>query len=258
MRRLSFGPVAPAAIWSRRFAVFALVLAGVAIALSRLRLAGPSGALTVFGAALAIAVVAALLAVSAGVVIWREGFRGAGQAAFGFLLAAAILAYPVYLAGMAFVLPPIRQASTDLDDPPPYLISAKAREARGESEPPAPDAATEEVQRAAYSDLGPIEVEMDSSGAYKLALNVAQELGWRIVDTEPPNLAGDASALIEAISQSRFFGFVSDIAIRIRPGATRTRIDVRSYSRVGGHDFGANARRLRRFAETLKEEAGPS
>jgi uncharacterized protein (DUF1499 family) len=256
LRRLSLAdPVARQAQWSRRLAVFAFALVCVAIALARLRLAEPPSTLTVFGAALAIAALGALLAVSAAILIWREGLRGAGQAAFGFLLSAAILAFPAYLAVIAFARPPIWQVSTDLIDPPPFLISAKARAIRGGVTPPPPDAATAAAQSASYPDLAPVEVEMDSTGAYELALDVAKGLGWKIIDSEPPNLAGDGSALIEATSRSLVFGFVSDIAIRIRPGATRTRIDARSVSRVGGHDFGANARRLRKFATSLKEDA---
>jgi hypothetical protein len=246
-------PLARPAVWSRRLAIFALALAGVAIALARFHMAEPPAALTVFGAALAIAVLAALLAASAAVVIWREGFRGAGQAAVGFALAVALLAYPAYLAGLAFALPRITQVSTDLESPPPFLLSSRAREARAKAQPRAPDAETRAAQRRAYPDLATVSVEMDSSGAYELALGAARDLGWRIVDSEPPNLAGDGVALIEASARSRFFGFVSDIAIRIQPGATQTAIDVRSVSRVGAHDFGANAQRVRQFAEAAKQ-----
>ncbi len=96
---------------------------------------------------------------------------------------------------------------------------------------------------------------MDSTEAYRVALSAASDLGWRIVDAEPPNLAGDGAALIEAVDRSLFFGFFSDIAIRIRPGDVDTAIDVRSVSRVGRHDFGANARHVRRFLEAVQAEA---
>ncbi|MGA7199805.1 DUF1499 domain-containing protein, partial [Roseiarcus sp.] len=109
------------------------------------------------------------------------------------------------------------------------------------------------AQRAAYPDIATVTVEMDSTQAYQLALSVANDLGWRIVDSEPPNLNGDGAALIEATARSLFFGFVSDIAIRIRPGATETAIDVRSVSRLGGHDFGSNAERVRIFIGEVKE-----
>jgi hypothetical protein len=255
LRRLIVAePIARSAVWARRLSIFALAIVAVAVALSRLSTADPAAALTVFGAALVVAAFAALLAVAGAAVIWRDGLRGAEQAAIGFTLAAALIAYPVYLAGLAFALPPINDVSTDLRSPPNFLLSAKAREARAGDEPPVPSDETRAAQRAAYPDLATIMVEMDSTEAYQLALGVAGELGWRVVDSEPPNLNGDGAALIEATAKSPVFGFVSDIAIRIRPGATQTAIDVRSVSRVGQHDFGSNARRVRKFTAAAKEE----
>ncbi len=256
MRRLIVAePVARAAVWSRRLAIFACAIAAVAIALARLGAADPPAVLTVFASALVVAALAAMLAGAAAVVIWRDGLRGAGQASFGFALAAALMAYPVALAVVAFVLPPINDVSTDLASPPTFLISMKARAARAGDEPPPSSEESRATQREAYPDIETVQVEMDSTEAYRLALGAASDLGWRIVDAEPPNLAGDGAALIEATDRSLFFGFVSDIAIRIRPGATRTAIDVRSVSRVGKHDFGANAGRIRKFIAAVKEAA---
>ena len=235
---------------------FAAAIAAVAVALARLRAADPPAALTVFAAALVIAAIAVALAGSAAATIWRDGLRGAGQAAFGFALAAALLAYPACLAVVAFALPPINQVSTDLASPPPFMLSTKARTARAGAQPPALNDETAAAQRAAYPDIETVKVEMDPTEAYRLALGVASDLGWRIVDAEPPNLAGDGSALIEATDRSLFFGLVTDIAIRVRPGATRTAIDVRCVSRLGKHDFGANAARVRRFVAAVKEGAG--
>jgi hypothetical protein len=248
-------PVAGAARWSRRLAIFAAAIAVVAVALARIQAAAPTAALTVFAAALVIAAIAIVLAGSAAVAIWRDGLKGAGQAAFGFALAAALFAYPAYLAVVAFALPPINQVTTDLASPPPFMLSTKARAARTGAEPPPLDDETRAAQRAAYPDLETVKVEMDSSEAYRLSLSVASDLGWRILDAEPPNLAGNGSALIEATDRSLFFGLVSDIAIRIQPGATRTAIDVHSVSRIGKHDFGANAARIRRFIAAVKEDA---
>ena len=62
-----------------------------------------------------------------------------------------------------------------------------------------------------------------------------------------PNLRGDGVAHVDAIDKSLFFGFPSDVTIRVTPLANSTRIDVRSVIRVGKHDFGANARRIRKF-----------
>jgi uncharacterized protein (DUF1499 family) len=99
----------------------------------------------------------------------------------------------------------------------------------------------------------PILVDLEAAQAYQLALRVAKDLGWRVVDANPPNLRVDGVAQIEAVDRSLLFGFADDIAIRIRPLASQTRIDLRSSSRVGKHDFGANARRIDRFAAAVQE-----
>ena len=74
-------PVARAARWSRRLAVFALAIAGVAIALARMHAADPPAALTVFAAALVIAAIAVVLAGSAAVddLARRAPGRGTGR-----------------------------------------------------------------------------------------------------------------------------------------------------------------------------------
>jgi hypothetical protein len=50
-------------------------------------------------------------------------------------------------------------------------------------------------------------------------------------------------------------GFRDDIVIRIAPINQGARIDVRSASRVGTHDFGANASRIRSLLEDIDDVA---
>lgn len=50
------------------------------------------------------------------------------------------------------------------------------------------------------------------------------------------------------------FGFKDDVVIRITPAGNGSRIDVRSVSRVGRSDLGANAKRIRKFLKSLKEQ----
>ena len=248
MRRLIVEqPVSKAAVWSLRLAVFALAATAVAIALARLNAVEPAAALAVFGAALALAFLAALLAGSAAVVIWRTGRRGAAQACFGFVLALALIAYPAYLTYLAVILPPLADVSTDVSEPPSFMISTKARAARGGYTPPPFNHATEAAQRGAYPQAAPLFVDLEAEQAYQVALRVAKDAGWKVVDSMSPNLRGDGVAHVDAIDRSLFFGFPSDVTIRVTPLANSTRIDVRSVIRVGKHDFGANARRIRKF-----------
>src|SRR5271163_2618529 len=98
MRRLIVEePVSRAAVWSGRTGAFATATAIVSIGIARLGSADPTSALVVFGASLALAFLAMLLAASAAVVIWRTGRRGVVPAAAGFVLASTLLAYPAYL-----------------------------------------------------------------------------------------------------------------------------------------------------------------
>jgi hypothetical protein len=47
-------------------------------------------------------------------------------------------------------------------------------------------------------------------------------------------------------------GFPDDIAVVVSTARSESRIDVRSASRFGEHDFGANARRIRHFFTKVK------
>jgi len=254
MRRLIVEePLSRAAVWSLRTAIFALAAAAVAVGLARFAGVDAGAVLTVFAAALTLAFLALLLAGSAGVVIWRTGRRGAGHAALGCFLSLALLAYPVYLAAIALSLPMMADATTDFASPPAFMISAKARAARVGVTPPAWNPADEALQQDAYPKVQPILVDLEPTQAYQLVLRVTKDLGWKIVDANPPNLRVDGVAQIEAIARSPVFGFADDIAVRVRPLASQARIDLRSVSRVGRQDFGANARHFARFAAAVQD-----
>jgi uncharacterized protein (DUF1499 family) len=255
MRRLILEePYSRAAIWSRRLAIFALAVAGMAVALSRAGAVEPAGALAVLGASLVLACLAGLLSATAAVVIWRTGRRGAGVAFVGLLLALALVAYPAYLSWRAISLPTLNDVSTDLETPPSFLRSAKALEARNGRTPPEASPQAREAQKLAYPNVQPILVDMEVNEAYQLALQAAKARGWRIVDAIAPSVR-EGVGHIDASEKSLFLGFVDDIAIRIKPLANQTRIDIRSASRVGRHDFGANAQRIEKFAADAQELA---
>ena len=67
---------------------------------------------------------------------------------------------------------------------------------------------------------------------------------WRVVDARAP-LAGRRDGRIEAVARTAIMGFRDDVVIRIRPDPDGARIDIRSTSRYGRHDFGTNAARVR-------------
>jgi uncharacterized protein (DUF1499 family) len=80
---------------------------------------------------------------------------------------------------------------------------------------------------------------------YYRAYSAAIDMGWSVVAASPEE------GLIEATATTFWFRLKEDVVIRIRAEGGRTRVDARSLSRVGGSDDGSNAKRLRRFFETL-------
>lgn len=87
--------------------------------------------------------------------------------------------------------------------------------------------------------------------AYQAALDTVNAKGWTIVTAEPEE------GRIEATETSFWFEFKDDIMIRVLPeGESGSRIDVRSVSRVGLSDLGANAKRVKLFLEDLEARIG--
>src|SRR5207237_4421058 len=104
------------------------------------------------------------------------------------------------------------------------------------------------IQRACCADLRPARLPLAPPRAFGVVRQVAETMpAWRIT-------AADADAgSIEAVATSRLFGFEDDIVLRIRPdGASGTRVDMRSKSRNGKGDLGANAARIRAFVAAVE------
>ncbi|MFY9656359.1 MAG: DUF1499 domain-containing protein [Methylocystis sp.] len=252
-RQLPPEPLSQAALWSRRLGLFAAVVAGLAVVLLRLHVLDPVAALTTLGAAVAIALGALLLFVAACVTIWRSGARGLGIALGGLFFIAATLAYPSYLAFQALRLPKLADVSTDITDPPDFSRSAAALTARGGVAHPNPSPEARAGQRAAYPDVEPIVLDIDVDDAIPLVLRSASARGWRLVDQRAPS-PRTGEAHLDFLDASRILAFEVDVTVRLRPLPGQTRIDVRSASRYGRHDFGANAHRIQAFADELQNQ----
>jgi len=238
-------PYSNAALWSRRLAVFALAVAAIAIGLARAGLE-PVAVFAVVGSAVVIASLAVLCASAAFVSIWQTGRKGVGISFVGLLLGLLLLAYPAYLAAQAIYLPVLNDVSTDIDDPPAFSQSHKALAARHGFVPPSISAAVRSQQVDRYPDVQPLTLDVEADQAYRIVLRAIAAEHWTIIDETPPGRRS-GQRHIDAIANGLVFGFPDDVTIRLRPLAGQTRIDIRSASRVGRHDLGANARRIKTF-----------
>lgn len=255
MRRFIYDePVTRFAVWSRRIALLALVVAGYAVLMLRSGVQDWRGAVTV-GSALALVALAGLVALVAMVLIWRNGYKGVGMAAQTLVVVSLMLAVPAFYVIRGLTLPQINDVTTDLENPPEFSRSRAALAAREGRVPSSADAATRERQRQGYPAISPILLEQSAEEAYDLSRKAAIAIGWQIIESTAPG-GRTGAGRIEAIQRTTFLRFTDDITIRIRPRAEGSRIDLRSASRIGTHDLGANARRIGRFAaEIAAQEA---
>lgn len=252
-RHLPQEPLSQAAVWSRRIAIFSATVAILSIILARTHVIDPPSALASLGSAMALALVALLLVVAASNVIWRSGRRGVGSVVGAAFLAVLTLAYPAYLAVEALRLPVLSDISTDIVNPPYFSFSRAAYDGRRGFQPPGVPPKMREAQRPAYPDVEPIVVDLDADEAFALVLRTAAAQGWKAIDKRPPG-GRTGEGHIDFVDQTPIMGFDEDITVRLKPLPGQTRIDLRSASRYGRHDFGANARRITAFAEELQSQ----
>jgi uncharacterized protein (DUF1499 family) len=198
-----------------------------------------------------LAALAILLALVAVVVIWITGNRGLGRAVAALFISAALLAYPAYVGAQGARLPAIADITTDTADPPRFEATARLREPGRVAYP---GAETARQQRAAYPDLATLTLAATAAEVYNAALEIVTKRKWRIAATRAP--AQRREGRIEATALTPIMGFPDDVVIRIRMSSAGAVVDMRSASRFGKHDLGANARRVRALLEELDEEVG--
>jgi uncharacterized protein (DUF1499 family) len=212
--------------------------------------------LVTFGASLALAGLGIQFALGALVSVGFTGRRGAGYAFLSLGLGMVLLAYPAYLGTKAARLPPIYDITTDPYDPPRFEAVTRLR--TREHNPVAYGGLqVYQQQRTAYPDVEPLNSNATPQQAYDAALAVVTKRKWRIVDARAPQ-AGRREGRIEAIALSPIMGFRDDVVIRVRAASGGgARVDVRSASRYGWHDFGANASRVTSLIEDIDDAASP-
>lgn len=209
-------------------------------------------------AAIAVAVIALIIQ------LIRSPRRGA-------LIAFVALCIPGLIMGRMLGLrmdmqgiPPIHDIQTDWDDQvhfPDALI--ELRKANGWNpvleNPTVPDAfaarwpnaagrSNRELQAEAYAEfnLKPVLLEIPPAETLGLVELVAMRQGWKIESVD------EAAGILYATQTSVWYGFTDDIVVRVRPqGPVGARVDIRSTSRVGLSDMGANATRIKGFVDDM-------
>jgi uncharacterized protein (DUF1499 family) len=158
-----------------------------------------------------------------------------------------LVGLPVLALASLSHVPAIHDISTDpgdrLEFAPEVIASSMNKDPEGEER-----VRVESLQKSGYPDIAPIHLDLPRDQAFARAKAVADHMPhWEVTHAD-----ADAGR-IEATATSTLFHFVDDLVIRVRADDVGSRVDVRSRSRVGQSDLGANAKRIRAFAEALRK-----
>ncbi len=233
--------------WGFRMALFSVVIAVLAVLGLRLNVMPlPIALFAGLGGGFIVGVLAILVSLVGLVITLRAGKGGASIAMASIFLSLAVVA-PVGAAIMnGSSVPPIHDISTDLSEPPVFVaVRAQRTPAHNSLDRTSPENLAE-LQLAAYPDIQPILLDRHPGAAFEDAVTAAQSLGWEIVSVAVEE------GRIEATDTTALMGFKDDIVIRVRDENGAALVDVRSASRVGESDLGANAARIRAFRDELK------
>ncbi len=176
---------------------------------------------------------------------WEAASEGRTYALIGLVVGGCVLALMLKWKHNLNSVPYIHDISTDTENPPlfvailPLRIQADNPAAYGGAE-------LAKQQHIGYPDLKSGSMSIPPAKAFPLALQAANAMGWKIVDSDPESLR------IEATDTTCWFGFKDDVVVRLTPLPTGSRIDVRSVSRVGKSDLGTNARRIKAYLARMK------
>jgi uncharacterized protein (DUF1499 family) len=162
--------------------------------------------------------------------------------ALGLALVAALP--PILLLERAKSVPVIHDITTDTFDPPLFVALLEERKkAPNGAAYGGPTIAAQ--QQRGYPDIKSLVLKASPQDVMQRAIDAARKLDWEIVSSDAP------TGRIEATATTSWFGFKDDVVVRVRPESGGSRVDVRSVSRVGDSDLGANAKRIREFLSRL-------
>lgn len=186
----------------------------------------------------------------------RDRRRNVTLAGVGALVIAAIFVSWIGIqARTARAAPPIHDITTNLDDMPQFY-RLRVREdnlanipnlGRSDLDQLPPEDRWMTIHREGYPDLKTVHVPMSPGQTILRAADLARERDWDFATINPDD------GILEATDTSTFFRFKDDIVVRARRAPQGgSFVDMRSVSRVGVSDTGANAKRIRSFLGDLQ------
>jgi len=229
---------------------FKLALASAFIMI--LAVSGHRTGFLTFQLALAGLAVGSLIALTAIVFGWIEIVRArkekkaqttptAAGATLGFLIIMPVLITILSSIGA----PMIHDIATDLEHPPEFIAIKALRSVTDNPLERSQSGNLAALQKQSYPDIKSLLIDRPLDMVFEQAVKLVKKRGWEVI------VISAANGRIEATDTTPIMGFKDDVVIRVSRDANRTRVDMRSVSRVGKGDLGTNAARIRAFLNDL-------
>jgi uncharacterized protein (DUF1499 family) len=199
-------------------------------------------------AVMGIGLLDSVLALICGIIALVRGPAGdRGTAIGGMLPAVLVLAAVLVAASPGGSAPRINDITTDTQNPPQFKQATRLEENSGR-DMSYPGESFAAQQRAGYGEIKPLALAASPGEVFARALEKANTVpGWEVI------LADPRTRTIEGIDTSWLFRFADDFVIEVRDGADGgSLVHMRSKSRDGKGDLGANAKRIRDFFALLQ------
>ncbi len=134
----------------------------------------------------------------------------------------------------------INDITTDREQPPSYWVRPPVHHVYNAVKF---RALTEQV----YGDLTNLELATPPEETYRRALDLVRARRWHIAGQD------DAGRRVQAVATTPLLRFRDDVIVEVRPASAGggSVVAMRSKSRLGRIDFGANAQRIRAFFADL-------
>jgi uncharacterized protein (DUF1499 family) len=237
-------------IWTIRIALFCLAIVLLTIIFHRIFGMGTLVALNLFKLSFIGSGVVIVIGVFSLVRIWQRGWRGGSNALTGIVIALAILAWPLSIVPIAERYPRINDITTDLKNPPQFLLLAGKRPA-GAKPVAHPGEAVARQQEEGYGRIAPMRVDRPATETLELARQALRKLRMTVEGVVAMDARGNGWGQVEAVDRTLVLGFYDDVVVRVTRIRGGSLVDIRSASRFGQSDLGRNAERIREVKAEL-------
>lgn len=193
-----------------------------------------------------IGLLLAVISLVTGIVAVIAGGGGAAARAMlpGLIVVGAIGL--VLTAGGGGAYPRINDITTDVDAPP-RLVHAASIPANHGRDMSYPGAEFARQQREGYGEIRPLALPVAPADAFVRVQETARTMpGWELTSEDA------AAGAIEGTQSSWLFRFVDDFVIEVRAAEGGSVVHMRSKSRDGQGDLGANAARIATFFAAVR------